>query len=142
MKVYADKKSYVKDSGLQIGDTVLVKSSPMMRKSDTPFEKSPYRVIAKKHSMITAENELGRKVTRNSSFFKKIPTTISNDDADVDSLPSYGDTNEMSQNNQTGDNIDERPPDENTTNPPPVVEITRPAREKRRPTWMKDFETN
>ena len=44
--------------------------------------------------------------------------------------------------NQTGDNPGERPPDENIPNPPPVVEITRSACEKRRPTWMEDFKTN
>jgi len=65
MKYHADNKVYVKPSGIQIGNTVLVKDTTSLRPS-TPYEPIPYVVTDKKGSMITAERN-NKSLTRNSS---------------------------------------------------------------------------
>ena len=74
MKEYADNKRYVKPSNAKEGDTVLVKRDDSKKKSDTPYDPRPLIIVEKKGSMVTAENDDGTQVTRNSSFFKNVPT--------------------------------------------------------------------
>ena len=150
MKEYADKKRYVKRSDLQEGDLVLVRNSPTLRKSSAPFGKDPYRIVNKNNSMITAESASGRKVTRNSSFFKKLdPKTIINEET------------RLSDDQDQDDDIDVPPDDPpNIIIPPDIVippnivvppnnvadaveqvapPATRERRQVRKPAWMKDF---
>ena len=71
MKKHGDSKAYIKQSDIQLGDMVLVKRDKSYRTSQTPYEPTPYTVIGRKGTMITATR--GNKiVTRNSSFFKRI----------------------------------------------------------------------
>ena len=85
MKNNADNKSYVKPSDLKIGDTVLVKNPPVVKKSETPFEHDTYQVTNKNGSMLTKRNKKGREVTRNSSYFKRVNPNIALDQGrDVD----------------------------------------------------------
>ena len=74
MKEYADKCSNVKSTDLSVGDKVLIKQ-PKQNKMSTPFKPEPLQITHKKGSMITAQNG-ERTVTRNSSFFKKLPSNI------------------------------------------------------------------
>ena len=150
MKEYADRKGYVKRSDLQEGDLVLVRNAPTLRKSSAPFEKDPYRIVNKNNSMITAESASGRKVTRNSSFFKKLdPKTIINEETRV------------SDDQDQDDDIDVPPDDPpNIIIPPDIVippnivvppnnvadaveqvapPATRERRQVRKPAWLKDF---
>ena len=57
----------------------------------TPFNPHPYKVVARKESMVTAERG-SLKVTRNVSFFKKIEATPipqnETDDEVDDPIPS------------------------------------------------------
>ena len=69
MKEYADHKRYVKPIEIEIGDTVFVKRSPLMKKSLSAYEEKPMEVTAKKGTMVTAQGN-GRCITRNASFFK------------------------------------------------------------------------
>ena len=147
---YADKKRHVKRSDLQEGDLVLVRNAPTLRKSSAPFGKDPYRIVNKNNSMITAESASGRKVTRNSSFFKKLdPKTIINEETRVS-------------NDQDQDDDIDVPPDDppNIIIPPDIVippnivvppnnvadaveqvapPATRERRQVRNPAWMKDL---
>jgi transposase InsO family protein len=90
MKKYADSKAYVKPSRVRPGDTVVLKRDPSHRKSETPYEPKPYKVISCKGSMVTATR--GEKtVTRNSSFFKLVrqkdePTEGDSTDGEHDNL--------------------------------------------------------
>ena len=74
MKEYADKCSNAKSTDLRVGDKVLMKQSKQ-KKMSTPFKPEPLQITHKKGSMITAQNG-ERTVTRNSSFFKKLPSNI------------------------------------------------------------------
>ena len=74
MKEYADKCSNAKSTDLSVGDKVLIKQ-PKQNKISTPFKPEPLQITHKKGSMITAQNG-ERTVTRNSSFFKKLPSNI------------------------------------------------------------------
>ena len=79
MKHYHDRKSYIKQSNLEEGDWVLVKNTSL--KKSTPYQPTPLQVIAKNGSMVTA-TAAGAKVTRNTSFFKKVPRRRSGLDSD------------------------------------------------------------
>ena len=70
MKNYADNKSYVQQSIITTGDTVLVKPAVVRSKLQTPFGKDPMVVIEKKGSMITAERR-GHRITRKHIVFQK-----------------------------------------------------------------------
>ena len=70
-KQYADRRNKAKERDFQIGDKVLVKSEKG-NKFTTPYEPEPHTIQAKKGSMFTAASK-GKVVTRNSSFFKKLP---------------------------------------------------------------------
>ena len=73
IKYYADRKSTVKPCEIQIGDTVLVKQK-RTKKRMPYYDSTPYNVISRKGNMITASRP-DHRITRNSSFFKKIPTS-------------------------------------------------------------------
>ncbi len=70
-RTYANRRRNVKSSNINIGDTVMVKETER-RKLTPKFKIIPYIVIRKDGTKITAENE-HHTITRNSSFFKKIP---------------------------------------------------------------------
>ena len=70
MKTLAESRRRIKNSDIQVGDTVLVKQ-PKTGKFSTPYHPVPLKVTNKNHSMLTAEGG-DRSVTRNSSHFKKL----------------------------------------------------------------------
>ena len=72
MKEYADQRRQSKTSDMKVGNIVLVQQ-PKTNKLPTPFNPHPYKVVARKGSMVTAERG-SHKITRNVSFFKKIDT--------------------------------------------------------------------
>ena len=74
MKSHAERKRSIRDSDIQVGDTVLVKE-PKLGKLSTPYHPVPLTVTSKNHSMLTAEGD-ERKVTRNSSHFKKFLSNV------------------------------------------------------------------
>eukprot|EP00795_Rhopilema_esculentum_P007956 gene7956-13851_t len=57
-------------SNIQVGDTVLVRQQKR-DKLRTRFSKTPYKVINRKGTQITAEDSNQRRVTLKVSFFKK-----------------------------------------------------------------------
>ena len=71
MKRNADTINCSKKSEISIGDVVLVKQQKR-NKFSTRFSPTKYRVIARKGTMITAENSKGDTITRNISFFRKV----------------------------------------------------------------------
>ncbi|KAK3108859.1 hypothetical protein FSP39_017415 [Pinctada imbricata] len=70
MKEDSDLRNNVKESELKESDFLLVKE-PHKDKLSTPFYSKPLCVTDKKGSMITAEDESGHKITRNSSKSKE-----------------------------------------------------------------------
>jgi len=77
---YANKKRHTKVADFRIGDTVLVKQDKK-NKLSTTFEHLPYSVTKINGSMITAIRlSDNRSVTRNSSFFKRLKITVSDND--------------------------------------------------------------
>lgn len=70
MKDYADQKRRASDPNIQVGDTVLVRQRHE-NKLSPHYSPVPMQVTSRKGSMVTADRG-GRKVTRNSSFFKKV----------------------------------------------------------------------
>ena len=93
MKKHANNKRYIRRSTVKGGDTVFVKRDDS-KKSDTPYDPRPLIVVEKKGSMVTAQDDDGVPVTRNSSFFKSVPAAaeeIRKDPADVTSPPDTTD---------------------------------------------------
>ncbi len=92
-KNYADKRRNTKESNIAVGDCVLVRQ-PGTNKLTPNFSETPYTVIKRERSRITAENKEGHRITRNISHFKKLPKEhcqLNNDDDDDD----YNDRNEI-----------------------------------------------
>ena len=71
MKTFADQRRHTQPSTLGPGDRVLVKQRKT-NKLSIPFDPKPYTVVLKKGSLVTAERG-GHHITRNSSFFKRLP---------------------------------------------------------------------
>ena len=71
-KQYADAKRGVKESDINVGDKVICKQNKLSKFSST-FDINPYTVIQIKGSRIVAKRG-NRYLTRNSSFFKRVPT--------------------------------------------------------------------
>ena len=69
IKKRAESRRTIKDCDIQVRDTVLVKQ-PKQQKLSMPYHPTPL-TATKHHSMLTAENA-DQKVTRNSSYFKKL----------------------------------------------------------------------
>ena len=75
MEAKADRKCTVKECDISVGNYVLVKQQHK-NKLSTPFSPTRYKVIKRNGSMITATSlSTGKQVTRNSSFFKKVPVS-------------------------------------------------------------------
>ena len=76
MKAYADLKHWTKPHSLNIRDHTLVKHR-IQNKASPHFEPVPDTILDVKGSTITAKRTTDQKlVTRNSSFFKKLPNPL------------------------------------------------------------------
>ena len=76
MNTYADLKRRTKSHSLNVGDHTLVKRR-IQNKARPRFEPVPYTILDVKGSVITAKRTTDQKVvTRNSSFFKKLPNPL------------------------------------------------------------------
>ena len=78
MKENADTKSGAKERDIQIGDLVLIRQK-RRNKFSSNFDPKPYRVVKVKGTTITALRN-GHYVTRNISFYKRIPRNDSSGD--------------------------------------------------------------
>ena len=162
MKMYADRKSNVKECDINVGDTVLVKQRKL-NKLTTPFSTVRYIVTETKGSMITAVSEETKKfITRNSSFFKKVPNNNTNkkDENNIDiteDVPKnlgnhsniiYNYTNIEDENTNTDqlEDLGDHNTIEDEIQVPIEVdhEIPRrnPVRERLRPLYLRDDVTN
>ena len=72
MKYHADRNRYVKPCDLDVGEPVLVKRPFSASKAHAPYESRAMTIVARKGSMRTTRTNQGNKVTRNSSFFKRL----------------------------------------------------------------------
>jgi len=85
MKRYADQRNHAKTSQLQVGDTVLVKQEKQ-NKLSSYYDPLPYKIKEIRGSLIKATRRNGQhSITRNSSFFKKLPPMSANDNEEDDS---------------------------------------------------------
>ncbi|XP_020911868.1 uncharacterized protein K02A2.6 [Exaiptasia diaphana] len=109
-KRYADSRNKAQYKGLQIGDRVLLKNEKKKNKLTTPYDPNPFVVKEKKGPMVTVTSA-HRNVTRNASFFKKLPSS-----------PQQPEQQPNQRAKETG-------------NP------SRPVRTKRLPTYLKDYIT-
>ena len=133
MKSYADKRRDTKEGDIKVGDKVLVVKPAGFRKKT--YDPVPYTVTVINGSQITAERE-GHKITRNSSFYKKIPSgcvppTLSDEDTDSD-------YDELVLNPAPAPQllVDSPVPVPQVNPPGPVVD--RPVRNRRPPRHLKD----
>ena len=69
---YAHRKQRTKKSDIQVGDCVLVKQE-RNNKLTPNYNPTPYVVIRREHSRVTAKSKDGHTITRNVSHFKRIP---------------------------------------------------------------------
>ena len=129
MKGIADEKRHSEKSNISEGDRVLIKSDEK-GKLVTPYRPEPYEVVSRKHSMITAQRG-NHQVTRNTSFFKKIPGTCGSMPPEEDEITDTGSENtahqELSVQKPSVTEADEQ------------LSARRSTREHRAPRWMEDY---
>ena len=135
MKEYADKYSHAKSTDLHVGDKVLIKQ-PKKDKMSTPFKPEPLEIKDKKGSMITAQTG-EYTVTRNASFFKKLPSN-------THVLPITSDEEEHSTPlTEAAETVEPVTPAESVetvgSSEPPA--LRRSARTRRMPEYFKDYVT-
>jgi hypothetical protein len=80
-KINYDHKLSAKESSISIGDMVLVKQI-QKNKSMPPYNPNKLQVTKKKGSWIVATGNDGKEISRNVSFFKRIPNMVNNSMAD------------------------------------------------------------
>ena len=102
MKAYADKKPYVRNCIIDVGDLVIVRKR-RKTKASPYYDPVPYTVTARKGNMITASRN-GHRVTRNSSFFKKVKDD-GNDQCNVEPDP-YDDSDSINGDRDMEDVVD------------------------------------
>ena len=124
IKAYADKHNHARACSYKKGDAVLVKQ-PRSNKLTPAYDPVPYRITATNGSMITVSRD-DHVITRNSSFFKKIPERTEDNDRDVNDV-------ELREEIHQPDAADD-PPDEDAS-------LSRPSRERRRPQYLNDYTT-
>ena len=93
-KQYADRKRHTKPSAIDVGDTVLVRQEKQ-NKLTTQFNQTPYTVINRKGSEVTARSRNNHIVKRNASHFTKIlrlEQFDSDTDGDIQSQPRHTNT--------------------------------------------------
>ncbi len=96
---YADTRRRTRHSKIEVGDRVLVKQT-RHNKLSTNFSTTPYTVVKITGSRVVAENNHHR-ITRNLSFFRRIPEDILTPDDEEDSIPDtrgVADTTPMQEN--------------------------------------------
>ena len=145
MKELADRRNHAQENTLQIGDDVLVKQEKA-NKLSTAYDQTPYKIVQKKDSMITAENDEGKSITRNSSHFKKISEKcgksykknllIDFEDTSVsDCADQATDTHSELSNN--ADNVNGL--DNNTENVDSGIGTRHSSRTRKQPLYLKDY---
>ena len=103
-KSYSDKRSYVKNIDIQVGDHVLVKLTKA-NKLTPNYDPRPYVVIERKGTMITAKRGCPHHViTRNVSCFKKLD--VEHDDDNYNDFVINGENN-----NNTEINVENNVPE-------------------------------
>ena len=153
MKELTDGKNHAKDPKLEIGDHVLVKQQ-RKDKLDMPFNPNPYKIVQKKGNMITAKCG-DHKITRNSSFFKKISqqcgTMPNNNDIIMDtpvcdkattSVDTNGDIPEPQTDiavQQPQTDIAVQQPQTEVAVPQNLTPYVRPQRARRAPKYLDDY---
>ena len=102
-KEYTDMRRNAKESDIKVGDTVLVKQ---IRKNKlySRFNKTPYIVIERKGTTITAENANKHRITRNVSHFKKY---INRKDHTYETESDLEDTDRRDKLIEQADQVDE-----------------------------------
>lgn len=87
MKSNADRVNNAKEFMIKVGDTVLVRKKKE-NKWSTRFDPQPYCVTRVKGTMITATRP-GHYITRNISFFKKMPSRELPHNSNVEQEEAY-----------------------------------------------------
>ena len=143
MKEYADKCNHAINTDLDVGDKVLIKQ-PKQNKMSTPFKPEPFEVTEKKGSMITAQNA-EHTVTRNASFFKKLPSNITVHPEEEQFTP-FIDPAEAVEPTETVESPKNAPSGNASVEPLTVIPVELPslrrsARARRVPVHFKDYVT-
>jgi signal peptidase I len=146
MKNDHDKKRYVKKSDIEVGDNVVVKD--VSKKKSAPYVPKPMVVTRKHGSMVTAKRSDNSKVTRNVSFFKRVPISGYESESESDEEEDENDTNVPDTPAVRPDAAPPEPvmaqpeptPRRKSVVPKPVTpRAERPQRSKKVPSRYKDF---
>jgi hypothetical protein len=133
MKSYADKRNNAQPSGIEVGDTVIVRQDKRQDKVSPPYVPRPNVVVEKKGNMITATSG-AKNVTRNSSFFKKVKPDLFDRPEQETEVEEEDPADNLE--GGRGDHAIAEPPDMSS---PDGEHTSRPGRNRHEPGWMKDY---
>ena len=91
---------------IRVGDHVLVRQDRQNKLSPT-FNPTPYVVIKRQYSRVTARNKHGHVITRNISFFKRICNHTSTETDDDDDVRPPASQNRTHRNDNNTEQVDE-----------------------------------
>ncbi|XP_055711553.1 uncharacterized protein K02A2.6-like [Phlebotomus papatasi] len=131
-----NKKRGAKKSGVQIGDTVLMKNVLPDNKLSTTFGRNKFIVIEKAGSTVKVkEINTGKTYSRNSSHFKKV-LEVNNPDVEQTGTAGSGNDSDLNLDlDEAEDNTQAASDHEN-------ADHQRPNRSSRKPTRFQDFIMN
>lgn len=133
MKINADIRNKARASDLRIGDKVLI-MLPKVNKLSSKFNPIPLTVTRTKGSMVTAQRPDGSLITRNSSFFRRLPSDIKKPSLECQ---EYAD--EFYEDSQFGDTRPEAEQQNLIGSERNQVEVRRSTRVRRPPAYLKDY---
>ena len=133
-KSYADKRNKARVRNLDIGDHVMLRRDSRGNKLTSTFHPYTLIIVAKKGNMISAEGR-NHRVTRNVSFFKRVPIVDMSRDTADDHL-----------DDDVDNDVGVMPSTQQAPKPPTAVSNPLPPRRTHRqrqpPTYLKDYVTN
>lgn len=124
-KRYEDERINAKDRSINVGDRVLVRNESKT-KSDSTYKPTPYTVFDRKGTMISVRNDAGHTMTRNSSVMKTVDPGIVGKEQEI--CENDLDEGETTENEQ---NLHESPQS--------GLARSRPTRDRRPPSYLKDY---
>ena len=131
-KLYADEKRHVQHHTLKPGDLVIARQ-PKANTLTPPYDPVPYCVQGVNGTMITAEKlSNNKRLTRNSSHFKRVTPASINLETPVEDLETEDDEEEETTPVEQGT-------EQAATAPTTPRRATRSGREVRTPAWMSDY---
>ncbi|XP_062557617.1 uncharacterized protein K02A2.6-like [Armigeres subalbatus] len=133
---YANLRRRARTSNVLVGDTVVVKRPTKENKLTSNFSPEEWVVIEKNGSQVTLRSKVSDSIIhRNASHVKRLTPNVQGDG-------QRSSEDEVSDLDLATDQSDERTNDHSCDPAIPIMNQTRPQRQKKQPVYLSDFQIN